>query len=366
MSAAALLLAGCTTTRLATPVAPSNAPSASAVPSPSSVESAPPSTPASEAASPNPAMIGWTPLSGVGPAAREDHTWTVNSDGTTALLFGGRDGGTAFGDLWSFSLLDDSWVELPSDAGPAARFGHEAVWVHDIGLVVFAGQSGPDFFNDLWAYDLADETWRQLPSNGSVPVARYGTCAALGPDGRLWISHGFTADGVRFSDTRAYDFATGAWTDETPASEARPIERCLHACWWTEDDAFALFGGQTTGVTALGDRWLLEDAAWSELAEGRSAPPRNLYAAMRLADATVVFGGQAPDGTYLDDFWWLRDDEFDAIELTRGDEGPAARAGAAMVFDPWTGRGLLFGGRDAEGALADVWQFESLIGFPGS
>ena len=47
-------------------------------------------------------------------------------------------------------------------------------------------------------------------------MARYGTCAAVAPDGRLWISHGFTADGVRFSDTRAYDFATGAWTDETP------------------------------------------------------------------------------------------------------------------------------------------------------
>jgi hypothetical protein len=309
-------------------------------------------------------MIGWTPITAVGPAAREDHTWTLSGDGTTALLYGGRDGGTVFGDLWAFSTLDDSWVELRSDAGPPARFGHEAVWVDGIGLVVFAGQSGPDFFNDLWAYDPAKEIWSQLPSNGAVPVARYGTCAAVAPDGRLWISHGFTTDGVRFSDTRAYDFATGAWTDETPAGGVRPVERCLHACWWTEGGALALFGGQTTGVTALGDRWLFEDGAWSEVDE-TPAPDRNLYAATRIADATFVFGGQALDGTYLDDFWWLRDDDGGTRELTDAGDGPGARAGAAMVYDWWAGRGLLFGGRNAEGALADIWQFQSLSALPG-
>ena len=71
------------------------------------------------------------------------------------------------------------------------------------------------FFDDIWAYDPAAEAWRELPSLGDVPPARYGSCASLGPDGRLWISHGFTDSG-RFDDTRAYDFATGEWTDETP------------------------------------------------------------------------------------------------------------------------------------------------------
>lgn len=308
--------------------------------------------------------MAWTVIQSTGPAAREDHTWTVTGDGTTALLFGGRDGATVFGDVWAFFVFDDSWTELPSDGGPSARFGHEAVWVDGVGLVVFGGQNGPDFFNDLWAYDPDQGTWRQLPSRGAVPVPRYGSCSAIGPDGRLWISHGFTADGTRFSDTRAYDFDTGRWTDETPEAGARPVERCLHACWWTEDGALALFGGQTTGVVALGDHWRLMDGTWSEV-DRRTAPARNLYASMRLADATVAFGGQAADGSYLDDFWWLRDDDFDDIELTAAAEGPSARAGAAMVFDDWTGRGLLFGGRDADGALADTWQFQSNFGLPG-
>ena len=200
----------------------------------------------------------------------------MTGDGRSALLFGGRDGTTVFGDLWSYDLGSDAWTELSPGAGPEARFGHEAVWVDGVGLVVFAGQSGATFFNDLWAYDPAAATWTELPGSGDVPVSRYGTCGAVGPDGRLWISHGFTSDGVRFSDTRAYDFDAGAWADETPDGP-RPVERCLHGCWWTDDGALALYAGQTTGTLALDDYWTLADGEWSEVTTALP-PGRNLYA----------------------------------------------------------------------------------------
>ncbi|MEA2025225.1 MAG: kelch repeat-containing protein, partial [Chloroflexota bacterium] len=91
-----------------------------------------------------------------GPAAREDHTWTVDGDGRFAYLFGGRDGGTDFGDLWRYDLENDAWKKLsPRGKRPEPRFGHNAVWVDGHGVIVFAGQRGPDFFDDLWAYDPA-------------------------------------------------------------------------------------------------------------------------------------------------------------------------------------------------------------------
>ena len=175
-----------------------------------------------------------------------------------AYLFGGRDGSTVYDDIWAFDLASDTWRELdPEGRGPAARFGHEAVWVDGVGLVVWAGQAGPTaFFDDLWAYDPAANDWSRLPNDGARPVARYGSCSSVGEDGRLWISHGFTEDGVRFSDTRAYDFDAGRWTDETPDG-TQPVVRCLHACWLTADGRFALYAGQTTGVRALGDLWAL-------------------------------------------------------------------------------------------------------------
>src|SRR5919108_369045 len=142
--------------------------------------------------------------------------------------------------------------------------------------------------------------WRQLLATGAVPVPRYGTCAAVGADGRLWISHGFTQDGNRFADTVAYDFASGGWADETPVGDA-PGARCLHGCWWTDADRFVLYAGQTTGVTALGDRWELTRGerpgtnTWAQLS-GTAPPERNLYAYARVAGATPVAGGAGRPG----------------------------------------------------------------------
>jgi len=248
-----------------------------------------------------------------------------------------------------------------TEDGPPARFGHNAAWVDGVGLVIFAGQAGATFYNDLWAFDPAAGSWEQLPAGGAVPVPRYGSCAAIGPDGRLWISHGFTQEGQRFADTRAYDFSTSAWTDETPAGDA-PIERCLHACWWNEDGTFALYAGQTTGTTALGDLWWLSVGerpglnSWAEVALGEGAPPaRNLYASARLKGAIGIFGGQALGGSALDDMWWLNGGVA-GLDSTPG-KRPPARWGAEMVLADANQDGLLlFGGRDEDSAFGDLWE----------
>ena len=318
----------------------------------SSAPSAVPTEPASPEASSEP--LAWTRLDVSGPTAREDHTWTLDDAGDTAYLFGGRAGTEALGDLWAYDLAANSWSPVQADGAPAPRFGHEAVWADGIGLVVFAGQSGPAFFNDLWAFDPVTRAWRELPSTGDVPVARYGTCASIGPDGRLWISHGFTSDGTRFADTKAYDLADGTWTDETPSGDL-PVNRCLHGCWWTDDGGLTLFGGQTTGVTALDDRWILRPGArWSSV-DGVAPTARNLYARARLDGATLLFGGQALDGGRLDDAWILVDGEADATRLEVAGS-PPGRSGAEMVLDSGRGRVLLFGGLGSEGPLADTWQ----------
>ncbi len=320
--------------------------------------SAPSPTPTAEP-EPEPEPLAWAQLEADGPTAREDHTWTVDAAGEVAYLFGGRDGATVFDDTWAFDLREDTWTQLAPTRSPDPRFGHEAVWVDPIGLVIFSGQAGPSFFNDLWAYDPDADAWTELPAAGELPAPRYGSCAGIGPDGRLWISHGFTQDGTRFSDTRAYDFDAGAWTDETPADGSRPVERCLHGCWWTESGELALYAGQTTGVTALDDRWVLADGAWSRV-EGVLPPARNLYARARVDAATLVFGGQAVDGGFQDDLWLLRDDTVDAEALEPAGDHPPGRAGAELVVDTAGGRAILFGGRTADGAINDIWALSGL------
>jgi hypothetical protein len=318
-------------------------------------------TPGAQATLPASATWARLEVDGRGPAAREDHTWTVADDGVTAYLFGGREGGTAFDDLWAFDLATNAWrrVAFGGDA-PAARFGHEAAWVPGRGLVVFAGQAGSTFFDDLWLFDPGTAAWQRLPAGGLAPVARYGSCSGVAPDGRLWISHGFTEDGARFADTRAYDFGTGAWSDQAPAGPG-PVERCLHACWFTSDGRLALYGGQTTGVPALGDLWYLTPGAsgaptnsWTEAAS--PAPEaRQLAAVARRGSLTIVVGGRSKNGRPLADGWLLLDGAAGFSPLETGGSRPPARSGGAMVYDAANDRVLLFGGIGAD-ALDDLWE----------
>jgi hypothetical protein len=328
-------------------------------PSESSESSEPSVEPSvSPSVAPSQRETGWRELSPPGgPAAREDATWTVGGDGSVAYLFGGRAGASLFNDLWAYDLATDSWETVAATGAPPPRFGHNAAWVEGTGLVVFAGQGVGGFFNDLWAFDPGAGSWRQLPAAGAAPVPRYGSCAALGPDGRLWISHGFTSELARFDDTRAYDFATGTWTDESPPGTA-PIQRCLHGCWWT-DGELHLYGGQTDGVVALGDWWTLSGAtgsgtaAWAEVPIGGSGlPARNLYALTAYRGGHLVFGGQALDASYLADAWLIDHEGAPAAAPS----GPSGRSGAEMVTDEGRDRVLLFGGRDASSHFGDVWE----------
>lgn len=352
---------GCQAGGVPTPPAPPG----SAAPSPSSVPATPAATAGSTlppAPTPDvPSGAAWARLevNGPGPGAREDHTWTVGDDGGI-YLFGGRDGSAVLDDLWRFDPATETWDRVDqAGGGPAARFGHEAAWVRGRGLVVWAGQAGATFFDDLWLFDPAAGAWRQLPAGGNAPIARYGSCSGIGPDGRLWVSHGFTADGARFADTSAYDFAQEAWIDESPGG-AGPVERCLHACWWTTDGRFALYAGQTTGVAALGDLWHLTPGegaastnAWVEVG-GDLPPARQLPAVARRGGVTFVVGGRGNDRGPLNDTWILADGAAGFERLQLAGNVPPARSGAALVHDASRDRMLLFGGL-GEDELADLW-----------
>lgn len=326
---------------------PSSAPPASAAVSPTAAPSQPATT----------APFAWHELDvAQGPSPRQDHTWTVAADGNMAYLFGGATADGPSDELWQFDLMAGAWTQLePANDGPAARFGHTATWVPDIGLVVWSGQGASGFFDDIWRFQPSANSWEQLPSTGAVPPARYGSCASLGPDGQLWISHGFTQDTGRFADTRSYEFGTGIWSDRTPADRV-PVERCLHDCFWSATGGLILYGGQTTGVPALGDIWAYEIATgtWHE-GQSPPAPPRHLYGIAQVGFRWLVFGGGSLDRGYLDDTW-LIDDERNLTEARPGGSPPPARSGASLISDTAGARVLMFGGVNGEGHLGDHWE----------
>jgi N-acetylneuraminic acid mutarotase len=306
-----------------------------------------------------PAALAWRPLVAPNaPGPREDHTWTVDPVGRVAYLFGGRADGDALDDLWRYDLDADSWTQLePPAPRPEARFGHVAAWDDTVGLVVWSGQKTADrFFDDLWIYDPTLNVWKEQPSEGDLPASRYGSCGGFAPDHTFWISHGFTMDTGRFHDTRVYDLAQGRWFDRTPDGSV-PVDRCLHDCFWTASAGLVLYGGQTTGVKALGDLWALDPQSltWTQ----QAAPPlpaRQLYAVATFNDRAYFFGGGDIDGGYLRDLWQLDVPSLGWSELSPAGEGPGERSGATLIADTAQSRLLLFGGKNADGEFGDLWQ----------
>lgn len=375
-----LLVAGCGPTSIIPPkpsITPTQEPTTAATPqvtappaTPVATPSDPAATPSGSTATPTPTeapfavtaeWVERTDITG-GPSPRQDHTWTEGRDSKMAYLFGGLTEDGPSNELWELNLQTDTWTLLqPSGDPPAPRFGHAATWVATQGrLIVWSGQGSSAFFDDIWAYDPYVDAWTQLPSSGAVPAARYGSCAALGPDGEIWISHGFTEDSGRFSDTRSYNVETGIWTDHTPAGDV-PVERCLHDCFWARkafDYQLVLYGGQTTGVSALGDIWAFDpqSGTWTQ-GPDQAAPARQLYG---MAEAgplgAVIFGGGTIDGGFLNDGWYL-DERTSTLQPLENESPPPARSGATLVNDTLAGRDrfLLFGGMNADGLLDDLW-----------
>ena len=309
----------------------------------------------------------WAPLiqPGKHPKAREDHTFTADLEGRAAYLFGGRTlDGAALGDLWRFDLDADTWQRLePEGPSPDARFGHTATWVPGIGLVVWSGQRKQAFYDDLWRFDPSTNTWQRLQADGPVPRARYGSCAALGPDGRLWVSHGFTDDLGRFDDTWAFDFQRGRWTDETPSGSI-PGRRCLHDCTFTPDGRFLLYAGQTTGVPALGDLWTRPiDGGWVKGPRPEPAA-RQLYGLAVMGADAFVFGGADLNGDPLRDLWRLDLGALTWHEVALTGQRPKARSGAAMIADEQRSRIILFGGRSKSTAFDDLWVLSGVQATP--
>jgi hypothetical protein len=175
----------------------------------------------------------------------------------------------------------------------------------------------------------------------------------VGPDGRLWISHGFTFAG-RFDDTRAYNLKTRRWASIAP-DDRRPGERCLHDCFTTADGELVLYGGQDDGAFALGDLWVLgRDRTWQRRPDP-DPKPRRLYAVTEAGADAYVFGGAGEDNSAFDDLWRVDRETLAFERVTVDGPAPAARYAGTLITDPERGRLLLFGGQGTV-AKADVWE----------
>lgn len=149
----------------------------------------------------------------------------------------------------------------------------------------------------------------------------------------------------------------GGWTDLTPTLSVAPSPRYDAAMAYDDAlGALVLFGGYT-GSTHLGDTWLFENGAWTNLSPAVSPPAREdaSMAYDPLDNYVVLFGGELQDAAISNDTWTFANDHW--TNRTTPTAPPAREAGS-MAYDPALSGSLLFGGVvPYVRALSDTWTY---------
>lgn len=308
-----------------------------------------------------PGLASWgaASLSGESIGARAFGAMAVS--GSRALVFGGRNGAGAFGDLWDFDITSVAAVTTsglsPIDFMPQGRRFAACAWVPSLDEgYCFGGLCAHGESNELWVvrYDAgtASTTWTRVAPAGSAPPALAGASLALdAARGRLLLYGGFAGAAV-FTDVYAFDLATRQWSQLAPAGIA-PAPRWA-ACAWLEGNRLFIYGGkQNADLTDLtsglaGDTHVLDftadaNGAWLALSTF-SAPDARLGATAGFDGATnrlIIFGGYTRESQSSGQLYALdvSTGQWGALGISNAQFAPGVFGGAA-AYDAQLGRFL--------------------------
>ncbi|MBN1322109.1 MAG: TIR domain-containing protein [Thermoleophilia bacterium] len=309
--------------------------------------------------------IAWSELKPAGtlPSERSAHAMAHDPTGGRMVMFGGMTITDFLNDTWTYDPVANTWTELePSGSLPAARCLHAVVYDPSTRrFIIFGGAGDTAPLNDTWAYDPLAGTWTGLSPAGTLPPARSRHAMAYDPvTRRLIVFGGFSAANAPLGDTWAYDPVAGTWTELTPAGTLPPA-RSQHSLAYDQTTRrLIMFGGVDDTGTPLGDTWAYDPGAnsWTGLVPAGTLPAARSAHSVAY-DLTggrlIVFGGKDLSGMALDDAWAYDPAANAWARLAPSGAQPSPREKHAMVYDPASGRLVMFGGWSIGGPRNDTW-----------
>jgi len=226
------------------------------------------------------------------------------------LLYGGTDPTqAAVADAWTYD--GSTWTKVCGPCAPGPRVGHGMVWDAKRDVVVLFGGKDTALMNDVW--ELKSGVWKQVSPAGTGPTPRWGAFMAYDPvRDRTVVFGGYAGVNMRLDDLFEYD-GTSWYGPNLPA--LRPTGRVSYG-------SSATFAGSQALVAAARNR-------------------------------VVIFGGETASKVTADDCWaW---DGVAWTPLCTACTG-TARTGAALGFDPATGRLVLANGWTGSGEIAGTFE----------
>jgi len=279
---------------------------------------------------------------------------------TLSLLLGCSAGGGTGSQLAATKPASDgapagSWSNVhPAGSVPLPRDGHWMAYDSTNGTVILFGGKGnrSQYFNDTWAYTPATNTWHELTPTSILPPGRFGHSIVYDSAGRELLLFGGVVGttGQPANDLWAYSFKTNTWMHLHPADAGPPARTYPSMAYDPAAGQAILFGGWT-GSSAFGDTWTYDPSTskWARLPTTGS--PHARWGASMVYDPAsgklILFGGLFGDhdgSNRLNDTWQYNPATSTWKNLAPAGQLPPARGYASMVYDTATGKVILFGG----------------------
>ncbi|MGB8021787.1 MAG: kelch repeat-containing protein [Candidatus Nanopelagicales bacterium] len=275
---------------------------------------------------------------------------------------------------WTFDVCTNTWQRMnPTMVASSPTAGKGSV---AIAQFVHHGTSGltlglPVGLTPVWTYSLKEDVWTELPS--SRAGAEHSPHSVFDP-GRSLL---FDWDGQ--SVLRSYDLSANEWSAAVGEDEKGPSQSPAEASWLSFDAAegVAVLTISPTGPAKAGRTWTFDSGtrAWTE----ESAAPKELSVGGIGGPEVAFDAGQARTVIFTDGVLATYDaaaDDWAVVKPGPGwpqtstvddkSVGPLARTGHTLVYDALNERVLMFGGvaRMADGddvteqQLDDVWAYD--------
>ena len=196
-------------------------------------------------------------------------------------------------------------------------------------------------------------TWvQQAPAN--APSARGGqTMAYDAAHGQVVLFGG----GGSYSDTWLWSGTN--WTQANPVNSPPPRSAGAMA-YDAATGQVVLFGGliPNSNSIRLGDTWLWDGTNWTQApaqANGPGARDGQTMVYDPVHQQVVMFGGISAQGTILNETWLWNGSTWTQASPT---STPTPRYSPALAYDAATGQVLLFGGAYGSNYLNDTWVWD--------
>jgi hypothetical protein len=180
------------------------------------------------------------------------------------------------------------------------------------------------------------------------------------------ILFGGRNDNGRFNDTWAFDAAANIWTRLRPSGGPPPARASVSLARDTDSGKAVLFGGEGDGAKALRDTWAYDPRGdnWVKLEPAGSIPAARVGHSMVFdprSGKVIMFGGS--EGASIFGDTWTYDlvaGAWTNLDPVGHPLDPSARTGQAMIHDPRVDQVLRFGGLDEHGVYHnDIWAYDS-------